>query len=83
MADRLKYSSSTVKQEIIKIYSIFGINSRQAVLEFARKARLTDYFISSHEWHLLRGSPANLYLTITNNYRIAIFSIKYGLYSFR
>ena len=42
MADRLKYSSSTIKQDIIKIYSIFGVNSRQAVLELARKAGLAD-----------------------------------------
>ena len=40
MADRLKYSSSTIKQDIIKIYSIFGVNSRQAVLELATKAGL-------------------------------------------
>jgi DNA-binding CsgD family transcriptional regulator len=38
MADRLKYSSSTIKQDIIKIYSIFGVNSRTAVLELAEKA---------------------------------------------
>ncbi len=42
MADRLKYSSSTIKQDIIKIYSIFGVNSRQAVLELAEKAGLTE-----------------------------------------
>jgi DNA-binding CsgD family transcriptional regulator len=41
MADLLKYSSSTIKQDIIKIYSIFGVNSRQAVLELARKARIS------------------------------------------
>ena len=28
MADRLRYSSSTIKQDIIKIYGIFGVNSR-------------------------------------------------------
>lgn len=38
MADRLKYSSSTIKQDIIKIYAIFGVNSRTAVLELAEKA---------------------------------------------
>ena len=38
MADRLKYSSSTIKQDIIKIYSIFGVNSRTAVLGLAEKA---------------------------------------------
>ncbi len=40
MADRLKYSSSTIKQDIIKIYSICGVNSRQAVLDLATKAGL-------------------------------------------
>lgn len=40
MADRLKFSSSTIKQDIIKIYSIFGVNSRSAVVELAEKAGL-------------------------------------------
>ena len=42
MADRLKYSSSTIKQDIIKIYSIFGVNSRTAVLELAEKAGIIE-----------------------------------------
>lgn len=41
MADRLKFSSSTIKQDIIKIYSIFGVNSRSAVVELAEKAGLS------------------------------------------
>lgn len=42
MADRLRYSSSTIKQDIIKIYSIFGVNTRPAVLELAARAGLLD-----------------------------------------
>lgn len=42
MADRLGYSSSTIKQDIIKIYSIFGVNSRSAVIELARRAGLVE-----------------------------------------
>ena len=38
MADRLRYSSSTIKQDIIKIYGIFGVNNRQAVVSLAKKA---------------------------------------------
>lgn len=41
MAERLKYSSSTIKQDIIKIYSVFGVNSRSAVVELASKAGLS------------------------------------------
>ena len=41
MAERLKYSSSTIKQDIIKIYSVFGVNSRSAVVELAKKAGLS------------------------------------------
>ena len=41
MAERLKYSSSTVKQDIIKIYSIFGVNNRMAVVHLAEKAGLS------------------------------------------
>jgi DNA-binding CsgD family transcriptional regulator len=41
MAERLKYSSSTIKQDIIKIYSVFGVNSRGAVVELAKKAGLS------------------------------------------
>jgi DNA-binding CsgD family transcriptional regulator len=40
MAERLKYSSSTIKQDIIKIYSVFGVNSRSAVVKLAEKAGL-------------------------------------------
>lgn len=42
MAERLKYSSSTIKQDIIKIYSIFGVNSRSAVLELAERAGIDE-----------------------------------------
>ena len=38
MAERLKFSSSTIKQDIIKIYSTFGVNTRSAVVELAEKA---------------------------------------------
>ena len=41
MAERLKYSSSTIKQDIIKIYSVFGVNTRSAVVELAEKAGLS------------------------------------------
>ena len=41
MAERLKYSSSTIKQDIIKIYAIFGVNNRSAVVELAEKAGLS------------------------------------------
>lgn len=41
MAERLKYSSSTIKQDIIKIYSVFGVNSRSAVVQLADKAGLS------------------------------------------
>ena len=41
MAERLKYSSSTIKQDIIKIYSVFGVNSRSAVVELTKKAGLS------------------------------------------
>jgi DNA-binding CsgD family transcriptional regulator len=40
MAERLKYSSSTIKQDIIKIYSLFGVNSRIAVVQLADRAGL-------------------------------------------
>ena len=41
MAERLKYSSSTIKQDIIKIYAIFGVNNRSAVVDLAEKAGLS------------------------------------------
>jgi len=41
MAERLKYSSSTIKQDIIKIYAIFGVNNRSSVVELAEKAGLS------------------------------------------
>lgn len=41
MAERLKYSSSTIKQDIIKIYAIFGVNNRHSVVELAEKAGLS------------------------------------------
>lgn len=40
MADRLKYSPSTIKQDIIKIYGVFGVNSRSQVIELAKRAGL-------------------------------------------
>jgi len=41
MAERLKYSSSTIKQDTIKIYSVFGVNSRNVVVQLAEKAGLS------------------------------------------
>jgi DNA-binding CsgD family transcriptional regulator len=41
MAERLKYSSSTIKQDIIRIYTIFGVNSRAIVVELAKKAGIS------------------------------------------
>jgi len=41
MAERLKYSSSTIKQDIIKIYSVFSVNSRNSVVQLAEKAGLS------------------------------------------
>lgn len=41
MAERLKYSSSTIKQDIIKIYAVFGVNNRHAVVQLAEKAGLS------------------------------------------
>ena len=40
MADRLKYSPSTIKQDIIKSYGVFGVNSRPEVIALAKKAGL-------------------------------------------
>jgi DNA-binding CsgD family transcriptional regulator len=42
MADRLRFSFSTIKQDIIKIYSIFGVNTREQVVALAKKAGLLD-----------------------------------------
>ena len=42
MADRLRYSPSTIKQDIIKIYDLFGVNSREQVIELAEKAGLVE-----------------------------------------
>ena len=42
MADRLRFSSSTIKQDIIKIYEIFGINTREQVVALAEKAGLIN-----------------------------------------
>lgn len=41
MAEHLKYSSSTIKQDIIKIYRVFGVNSRNSVMQLAEKAGLS------------------------------------------
>lgn len=38
MADRLRYSPSTIKQDIIKIYDIFGVSSRMEVVKLAEQA---------------------------------------------
>lgn len=38
MAERLNYSSSTIKQDIIKIYALFGVNNRHSVVNLAEKA---------------------------------------------
>lgn len=42
MADRLRYSPSTIKQDIIRIYDIFGVSTRHAVVELAKKAGLIE-----------------------------------------
>ena len=42
MADRLKFSHSTIKQDIIKIYELFGINNRSQIVELAEKAGLVE-----------------------------------------
>ena len=42
MADRLRFSSSTIKQDIIKIYEIFGVNTREQVVALAEKAGLIN-----------------------------------------
>ena len=47
MADRLRYSPSTIKQDIIRIYDIFGVNTRQAVVELARKAGLIETLVAN------------------------------------
>lgn len=41
MANSLKFSPSTIMQDNIKIYNIFGVNSRVAVVELAMRAKLT------------------------------------------
>ena len=41
MADRLRYSPSTIKQDIIKIYDIFGVSTRAEVLKLAESAGIT------------------------------------------
>ena len=42
MANRLRFSSSTIKQDIIKIYEIFGVNTREEVLALAERAGLLN-----------------------------------------
>ena len=42
MADRLRFSSSTIKQDIIKIYEIFGVKTREQVVALAEKAGLLN-----------------------------------------
>ena len=40
MADRLRFSASTIKQDIIKIYDLFGVSSREQVVALAEHAFL-------------------------------------------
>lgn len=40
MADRLRFSPSTIKQDIIKIYDLFGVNNREEVVTLAERAGL-------------------------------------------
>ena len=47
MADQLRYSPSTIKQDIIRIYDIFGVSTRQAVVELAKKAGLIETKIAN------------------------------------
>ena len=42
IAERLNFSPSTIKQDIIKIYELFGVNSRKQVLEIIRKVDLVS-----------------------------------------
>lgn len=42
MADRLRFSPSTIKQDIIKIYDLFGVNTRDEVVNLAENAGLLD-----------------------------------------
>lgn len=42
MAARLKYSASTIKQDIIKIYELFGVSTRSEVLELAAKSGIAE-----------------------------------------
>lgn len=42
IADRLRFSPSTIKQDIIKIYGIFGVSSRSTVYELAKKAGIVE-----------------------------------------
>jgi DNA-binding CsgD family transcriptional regulator len=42
MAARLKYSVSTIKQDIIKIYELFGVSTRSEVLELAAKSGIAE-----------------------------------------
>lgn len=42
MADRLRFSPSTIKQDIIKIYDLFGVSSREQVVILAERAGLLD-----------------------------------------
>lgn len=42
MADRLRYSPSTIKQDIIKIYDIFGVSTRAEVVKLAELAGILE-----------------------------------------
>ena len=41
IADLLRFSASTIKQDIIKIYNLFGVNSRSEVIALAKRAGIT------------------------------------------
>jgi len=42
MANRLRFSPSTIKQDIIKIYDLFGVSSREEVVALAERAGLIE-----------------------------------------
>ena len=41
IADLLRFSPSTIKQDIIKIYNLFGVNSRSEVIALAKRAGIS------------------------------------------
>jgi DNA-binding CsgD family transcriptional regulator len=42
IAERLNFSPSTIKQDIIKIYELLGVHSRDHVLEIMKKVDLVS-----------------------------------------